>query len=234
MYNSGKFNALKFNASTADNAIKLFSNSFETINAQLSATQIFYLTNNSYEIITAEVELVSGVILVANPSENVSSQCQIVGVVFLTENAHTDITASVIVGANYYWKNSPTETITANLILGGKYYLSSESKESVTALVRCGTQHYIKNDAYNLVNASIGAIYSVEIKNIEISVTLPVNSKLVIDSDNYLVLLDGENVIEKHLGAWLDDLNRNVMSVEISGAELTSILSTILYTERYL
>lgn len=234
MYNSGNFNALRFNAVTADNSIKLFSNSYETINAQLSAAQIFYLTNNSYEIVNEEVELVSGVILVANPSENISSQCAIVGVVFLTENAHTDITASVIVGANYYCKNSPTENITANLILGGNYYLSNESKEAVTALVRCGTQHYIKNDSYNLINASIGAIYSVEIKNIEISVTIPINSKLVIDSDNYLVLLDGENIIEKHFGAWLDDLNRSVMSIKISGAELTSILSTILYTERYL
>jgi len=234
MYNSGKFNALKFNAVTADNSIKLFSNSYETINAQLSAAQIFYLANNSYEIVTSEVELVSGVILVANPSENISSQCQIVGVVFLTENAHTDITASVIVGANYYWKNNPTENITANLILGGKYYLSNKSSEIITASVSCGTQNYIKNNSYNIINASIGAIYSVEINNIEISVTLPVNSKLVIDSDNYLVLLDGENIIEKHFGAWLDDLNRSVMSIEISGAELTSILSTILYTERYL
>jgi hypothetical protein len=44
----------------ADNAIKLFSNSFETINAQLSAAQIFYLTNNSYEIITAELDTKTG------------------------------------------------------------------------------------------------------------------------------------------------------------------------------
>ena len=131
MYNSGKFNALKFNAVTADNAIKLFSNCYETINAQLSAAQIFYLANNSYEIVNEEVELVSGVILVANPSENISSQCQIVGVVFLTENAHTDITASVIVGANYYWKNNPTENITANLILGGNYYLSVKHRNSL-------------------------------------------------------------------------------------------------------
>ena len=234
MYNSGKFNALRFNAVTADNSIKLFSNSYETINAQLSAAQIFYLANNSYEIVTADTELVSGVILVGNPSENVSSQCAIVGIIFLTENAHTDITASIIVAANYYWKNSPTETITANLILGENYYLSNESKETITAIVTGGVRYYFTNNSYNLINASIGAIYSVEIKNIEISVTLPVNSKLVIDSDNYLVLLDGENIIEKHIGAWLDDLNRNVMSIEISGAELTSILSTILYTERYL
>ena len=101
MYNSGKFNALNFNAVTADNAIKLFSNCYETITAQLSAAQIFYLANNSYEIITADTELVSGVILVGNPSENVSSQCAIVGIIFLTENAHTDITASIIVAANY-------------------------------------------------------------------------------------------------------------------------------------
>jgi len=178
--------------------------------------------------------LVSGVILVANPSENISSQCQIVGLVFLTENAHTDITASVIVSANYYFKNNPNEIVTADLILDGNYYLSNKSSEIITASVSCGTQNYIKNNSYNIINASIGAIYSVEIKNIEISVTLPVNSKLVIDSDNYLVLLDGENIIEKHFGAWLDDLNRSVMSIEISGANLTSILSTILYTERYL
>lgn len=234
MYNSGKFNALKFNAVIADNAIKLFSNSYETITAQLSATHIFYLTNNSYEIVTTEVELASGVILVGSPSESITTQCKIVGIIFLAESAHTDITTSVIVAAKYYLINNSIENINANLRTGEIYYLFNESSESVTALVRCGTRHYIKNDSYNLVNASIGAIYSVDIKNIEISVTIPVNSKLIIDSDNYLVLLDGENIIEKHIGAWLDDLNRNVMSIEISGAELTSILSTILYTERYL
>lgn len=67
-----------------------------------------------------------------------------------------------------------------------------------------------------------------------IDVDLPPGSTLVIDSDSYTVLLDGENIIDRHSGAWLR-LNRHIFDVVIEGAEDTAGLQTqILYQEKWL
>ena len=67
----------------------------------------------------------------------------------------------------------------------------------------------------------------------EYEITIPPGSTLVIDSSNYVVLLDGEDVIYCQSGDWLF-LNRNTYDVvfDLVGGETAS--KQVLYTERWL
>ena len=68
-----------------------------------------------------------------------------------------------------------------------------------------------------------------------LTVTLKPGSTLIIDANNYNILLDGENAIELQSGDWLDDLDRETVDIAIGAASGVSGLSaSILYTERYL
>ena len=63
---------------------------------------------------------------------------------------------------------------------------------------------------------------------------IPAGGKLVIDSDNYNVLLDNNNAIWTHGGAWIDELSRNTLQIYIICDSVTNLDASILYTERYL
>lgn len=80
---------------------------------------------------------------------------------------------------------------------------------------------------YSIISTAIFDTYTVYV-----NVSIPAGGKLVIDSDNYIVLLNNANAIDKHSGAWLT-LDRKVEKIEINphGA---SIEATMLYTERFL
>ena len=64
-------------------------------------------------------------------------------------------------------------------------------------------------------------------------ISLAPGQTLVVDSENLIVLLDGENIVARHSGRWCE-LDRKVRSVVISTGTAGAIESSILYTERWL
>lgn len=71
----------------------------------------------------------------------------------------------------------------------------------------------------------------------ELSLVIPPGATLVIDSENYTVLLDGENVLEAHSGAW-PTLSRDLYDIVVEPVGVPEgserLEKKILYTEKYL
>lgn len=63
--------------------------------------------------------------------------------------------------------------------------------------------------------------------------TLPAGGTLIIDAENYNILLNGENAIDKYDGSWLF-FDRPLDSVEVDSPTSGNINVSILYRERYL
>lgn len=68
---------------------------------------------------------------------------------------------------------------------------------------------------------------------IAFSAAVPPGSTLVLDSDNYVVLLDGENATAYHTGEWLR-LTRDIQDLLIDCPTEHALEAEILYIERYL
>ena len=100
------------------------------------------------------------------------------------------------------------------------------------------SKHFIVTEGGELVSQVATAITVEEILCL-INTTLQPGQKLIIDAGTYNVLIDGENAIYTQQGEWLDELNRNTMSITITAKNankptLKNLSASILYTERYL
>ena len=122
-----------------------------------------------------------------------------------------------------------------------KSYLSPKVRDlgiQMVAELSCDTYlGYILRDtepimAYGIFSAVISAETLEEI-SMDLSVTIKPDDILVIDSDNFRVLLNGENAIKYHSGAWIDELNRNSKSITISGGG-DALESSIYFQELWL
>ena len=85
---------------------------------------------------------------------------------------------------------------------------------------------------YGIFNGVFSAEALEEI-SMDLAVTLQPGDILVIDSDNFRVLLNGENAIKYHSGDWIDELNRMSKNITVSGGG-SALETTIYFQELWL
>ena len=94
-----------------------------------------------------------------------------------------------------------------------------------------------KDLVYNLIVTDLLScdVASVILENekITINATIPANGRLEIDSDDFTVLLNGENALHLHSGEWLF-LDREIESILIDSGTGGELTGSIIYNERYL
>lgn len=84
--------------------------------------------------------------------------------------------------------------------------------------------------------AIFGATISAEVLDetiLDLSCTIPPDGILVIDSDNFRVLLNGANAIKYHSGNWIDELSRQSKVIKIEGGA-NSLEASIYFQELWL
>lgn len=74
---------------------------------------------------------------------------------------------------------------------------------------------------------------TIEEETTSISISIPPGSELRIDTENYTVTLDGENVLYSHSGFWTI-LTRDIISLSINGTNGGGLNGELIYTERWL
>ena len=133
------------------------------------------------------------------------------------------------------------DTTTLATVFTQETYLSSKVRDTGTtmdAVLDCET--YLGNKvtdpnqaiAYGIFDAVVSAEALEEII-IDLAVTLQPGDILVIDSDNFRVLRNGENAIKYHSGDWIDELNRMSKSITVSGGG-NALETTIYFQELWL
>lgn len=86
--------------------------------------------------------------------------------------------------------------------------------------------------AYAIFGAAVSAeTYEEIVMNLDC--TIPAGGVLTIDSDNFRVLLNSQNAIKYHSGDWIDELNRQSISITIESGGST-LNSTIYFQELWL
>ena len=94
-----------------------------------------------------------------------------------------------------------------------------------------------KDLVYNLIVTDLLScdVTSVILENekITINATIPANGRLEIDSDDFTVLLNGENALHLHSGEWLF-LDREIESILIDSGTGGELTGSVIYNERYL
>ena len=169
-------------------------------------------------------------------SEDVS---EVIAVIWVTASGTEDVTKELYASSKTFLTMDFSEEVSAETALGQKLCLVSPMEEIVDADVPLGQNIWLYADGYELVSesASLDAIHEsvCYLGTPDNPLTLKPGDKLVIDASTYNVLLNGQNAIWYQAGDWLDEMNRNTISIDITAsAGLANLSATILYTELFL
>lgn len=143
------------------------------------------------------------------------------------------------ISANIDLQINVDEAVTEETDAYADISLSPVITEEVEADADLGAVISTDVEMFELVDetASLDAL-DVKICNIGTTankLTLKPGQRIIINATDYNVLIDGENAIWYQSGDWIDELNRETVSIAVTAASGASNLSvTILYTERYL
>lgn len=232
MYNQTVFNQGSFNVPFDDTLVILQTDAYETIKGMFGVAVVAYLDTNANESIQVQCSVNAGITLTADLVETIEADCAAIGTALMSTQASEIIAAQAALGASIVLQSAMTEVIETKATLGAEHYMTMFARETIAAdvSVACIAYPPVQN-TYEIISAACDAEAS-DILEITIDVTIAPGQILVIDSDNYVVLLDGENIVDKHEGRWLT-LDRLVRAVQIGTGSASELQSSILYTERW-
>lgn len=178
---------------------------------------------------------IQGLALAASGAETIGEYVgNALGAINLKPHFAEIVDADTALGAEIGLTPEGAETIAESAILGADIALSIAGAETVGADTVLGADIAFQLEGFELISAAATS-EAVETKTCVLNITLRPGQRLIIDANNYNVLLDGENAIYIQSGDWIDELIRNTTALDISAASgSANISATILYTERFL
>lgn len=234
-YNLNGFNRSPYNLKPEYNVNWAVATFYETVNAVIGVGFDHYLNINANERVTNETIMTPVRMRTATLAERVTASAigegdfMIPPIVFAeTLSGKQNLSQIVRLAIN------AQETVTNRTATGFEINTEAECFETVTANVSGGKIYNLFAEGYEVVS-EVAGVESVTEYVGSVAISLAPGQRLVIDAENYSVLLDGENAIETYSGDWLDNLNRNTVNISIHAATGgNNLTASILYTERYL
>ena len=147
---------------------------------------------------------------------------------------------SVSFDSENYLSPKVLDRLSPAAIVSAVVNLSPDVRDLVQASAEIGGEFYLGDlvidpeaiTAYGIFGAAITAENLDEIV-LTLSCSIPKKGTLVIDSDNFRVLLNGNNAIKYHSGDWIDELCRDTKSIKIESGGNT-LTAEIYYQELWL
>lgn len=234
VFDTAKFNLQPFNISSID-----IDDVSDTVNIACMIYSMVYRGGNDYE--EAEINAVTASSITPCAANFVSADWS--GMVQqntkCSVNALDNVAASASVSCAFRFIIDAFDEIHFAPTVQGKFELSMSSLHALAIPAAFGQDCYLSfnypaaaHEISALVDSQIASILF-SVRNAEFEIDIPPGSTLVIDSENYVVLLDGEDVIWCQSGEWLF-LNRNTYDVVFDFVGGTETEKKVLYTERWL
>ena len=238
-FDLSRYNLTAFNASS--NIRYMWMDFEEEVTTVMGVDTDIYLRAYCNERVDEEIDgapcrYLDGIDGTETVSEEVSD---IIAIHYLTISGTEDVTKELYASSDSYLTLEGSESVTAETALGQKLCLTNPMEENVDDDISLGQNIWLDLAGYELVreNANLESIHETvcHIGTAENPFTLKPGDRLVIDANNYNVLLNGQNAIWYQADDWLDELNRNTISIDITAsAGVSNLTATILYTELYL
>lgn len=233
MFNHGKFNIKRFNLPSADNTEIVYRDDLSSaLKALVDFGQNYHLQETQSGDVNAAVIVGSLIDASASGGDALSTLVKLKADYIEAEQLSDSFSARVLLSINHHIMQTMSGIIKQRAALGENIYIAPDMTglvEQIAALGASFTAAAIYFD--ETLNCLIAtAIFDTLI--LKVDLTIPAGGKLVIDSDNYNVLLNAVNAIDKHSGDWVF-LSRAVDKITFRpyGA---NVKISMLYTERYL
>ncbi len=233
MFNSGKFNLKRFNLPGRSDDIIIRETMTATVGSLVDVGQNVHLQFKSAETVNGAASMGCIVAEQAEAEATFGAKCAAVANYYTSEALTATFGESVSLFLKCYISGKFAGTFGAILDIGEDIYLNTKLSDGVQFSGVLGALFAADPiDAYEIVNCLVStAVF--DTLYVTLDVTIPPGGKLILDSENFLALLNDENVLDKHSGDWVE-LSRSVEQIIIDGGGTSALNATMLYTERYL
>jgi len=233
-FDTGRFDLTGFDV-TGEMYRRIIAKGTETVNAYVGSALIYHLLaigNERVETFAKGIQALAGSgIGTETISEEITE-----GLLYINPKPvfSEEISADAGLGADIAITSQLVENVTQNIILGADIAILAELEETITPDIILGANIAIPTEGFELVSADATS-EAIETNVCVLDITLKPGERLIIDANNYNVLLNGNNAIWIQSGDWIDELIRNTTEIKIDAAAgAGNIKASILYTERYL
>ena len=236
-YNLAPFNRTAFNIGSGD-TVWLDVTLQESVTPAIgSSLEVFTVAIANERINIQNIIAGNGIYIASSLSETVSEQVTSAesSLVLPPLSASEIITCAVNVVSEVMPPVSCEENVAiVEGIASANIYISAQGKEILSGEAVTDKEKYLIVSGYEFVNSS-ATLEAVDIYVCELNVTLKPGERIVIDAENYNVLLDNENYIWAQSGEWIDELSRETTSISVTAMDgVANLEASILYKERYL
>lgn len=234
MFNKAVYNRQSYNRallSGEDVEIKL--RAAERLIGWMNVGATYYVEERYNEQLKGNATGAAGMIVKPVYKEKLGGNLFVIAGVKAGEAFGEELKGSLHAGADIYLvPTDAAEKLAGKAFLSANIYLTLEMVEQLGGLVHLGADVYITKGLYEVLNGYANARDITE-KTIEVDGEIPPGSVLVIDSENYNMLLDNVNIIDRHKGDWID-VGRETISLTLSEVGATDFNWEVFYIARYL
>lgn len=229
IYNQSIYN----NYSGQTQSDSLHIDAFETVICICKASETINLGVSFTETFSCTSHISIGKKLVITASETVISESNMYSLSEISAegqeiiSSYSDISTSLNLLINAY------ENLTGNINFGYVISFHKELYESFSGEFITTKIIEISTELYEIIDCTAEA-ENTEIYILTVDVSISPGGKLIIDSENYVAYLDGQNVLDKVSGEWLDELSDDTISVSVNCGNSRSLRTSMLYKELFL
>ena len=233
-FDTGRFDLTGFDV-TGGMYRRIKAKGTETVSAVVGSALIYHLLaigNERVDTLARGIQALAG----KGSGDEVITEGIIEGLLYINPkpNFVETISENVELGAVIGIPVNFTEIVNKNIIRGADIAISTELEETVNPSIILGANIAIPAEGFELVSSDATS-EAIETNVCVLDITLNPGDRLVIDANNYNVLLNGNNAIWVQSGDWIDELIRNTTEIKIDAAAgAGNINASILYKERYL
>ena len=232
MFNLARYNQQPFNHTAQTSDIIVNVNIITTMGAMVANgenihEEAFIYANAGGSVQGASAEQFTATI-------PVTAGMDVVGgvTVLLEETISVVCSANVSIGDDVQIVETIASVLSKAIEVGENIIFATTIPTSLMAAAEIGEDIYQSILLTSILDGQI----TTEIFNVKyttLNIVIPPGSTLIVDSDNFLVLLDGEDVISCHSGEWIF-LNRDVADIIVQNPLEANLQTKVMYTEKYL
>ena len=233
MFNRGKFNIQRFNLPEKQAVIYVRDVMTACMESLTELQYDVHFTLEAEEAVEGGLVIGCKVYVQEAQAEAVNAATILVADYHTTEAQAETCGASVKLVLNCHVKDKLGAEFNASADIGENIHLHEALSDAVRISSVLNSKYTTEEIAcYAIMNALVStAVFDTAFAVIDVSI--PSGGKLVLDSENFVALLNNANVLDKHSGAWVE-LTRNVVEIKVDNGSTAQLEINMLYTERYL
>ena len=236
-YNQSQYNLTPYNGGSSSGLVLDKLTMIETVRGILAVMQEVRDLIVFKESVSALVTGNPGILDSLTMAETVVENVVALGYNLDKLNVFEKLYADLVMSADVIDKSGTIseEWVNGKWQLGADIVEISDLHETVIGRLSLGADICDRDGMnYYEIVTSICDIEAVDEFVTVLNVTLLPGQKIIVDADNFDVLVNNQNAIWVMDGDWLNRLNRNTQNIRIQCGTTNALSARILYTERYL